>query len=116
MRIILLTTLCLATGLASHTGQAAARQDGPAPVSATVKVSDLDLTQAKGARQMLLRISRASHEVCSKAANDYGPLSISTRDYLACVRQARSRAVADLDNGAVTALYRNRDPVEVARE
>jgi UrcA family protein len=116
VKLTLITTLCLAAGLAAvQAAPASAEQPTPTVYSTTIKLSGIDLSGEDGARVALQRITTGSNLVCSRAAGGYSPLVASTRSYKACVRNARSRAVSELDNPTVTALYHGGRPVEVAR-
>ena len=116
MKLTLISVLCLAAGLATvQAVPASADQPAPTLYSTTIKLGDVDLAREDGARVALRRIKMASHTVCSRAAGGYSHLIATSRSYQTCVRNARSRAVSDLDSPTVTALYRGSRPVEVAR-
>ncbi len=68
--------------------------------SQTVSYADLDLGHEAGARALLMRINGAAKLVCSPEPQNLR----DTQPYQACTRQAVDRAVADVNNPAVSAL------------
>jgi UrcA family protein len=72
-------------------------------VSKTVHFSDLDISTEAGAQSLLSRIRRAANYVCG--GNDRRLQLSRGPGYRACVRDATSKAVADVGNPTVTAMY-----------
>ncbi len=109
MMKLMAAALLASVGLAAVAAQAQTAersQDRRVTRSIPVTVADLDLAHPAGAEAALARIDRAASRACGGRANNR-----FVRDrqlYLACVRAATSRAVADLDAPLVTALHEGR--------
>jgi UrcA family protein len=71
--------------------------------SEKVSYADLDISNAAGARTLLLRISGAAKAVCEPAPTR----GESNAPYNACVKSAEDRAVADVNQPAVSDLYQH---------
>ena len=101
--------LALSVSLTSAAGAFEVRS---AAVQAEVGYSDLDTTHTQGATILLARIKSAAHRVCSPepVSGDLARLM----DFRRCVRDAVGRAVAELDNPFVSALYGKRNNNELA--
>lgn len=78
------------------------------PISARVRYADLDLGSRAGAKTMLRRIENAAERVCGNrpALRDIRAFS----RFRACVEDAESTAVAQLNSPLVTALFEEREP------
>ncbi len=73
-------------------------------VTARVRYSDLDLSSADGARDMVERIHRASMAVCGgEPADPYDHAGLDR--YEACLDRTMGQAVARLDEPSVRAAY-----------
>ena len=72
--------------------------------SQMVSYADLDLGHEAGARALLTRITGAAKLVCSPEPRELK----DAKPYRACTRQAVDRAVADVNNPAVSALHHER--------
>lgn len=87
-------------------GAHAASANGPlyasVPVSARVKLADLDLATPAGAAVGLQRIRRAAMEVCG-LNEGVGPFEVE-RAYHACVRRTVDRTVDRMGNPVVADL------------
>jgi UrcA family protein len=104
MRTILLGALALATFAAS----AATADPGHAavqPPATTIRVGDLDLTDARDARLMFARIRNASAKVCRDSPGAGGTDIASILAYDVCFRDSVRRAVTELDAPLVTAAF-----------
>jgi UrcA family protein len=90
-----------ATSLAHH---------GQVTTNIVVQAADLDLSRPADAASMLGRLERAAQEAC-------GASQFSVREYQAavrrsgCYRDALDQAVNQLNEPAVSALYREHAPV-----
>ena len=71
-------------------------------LSVHVKYGDLDLTHPSGVNELFHRIREASQRVC-KPLSDRSVTMVQLHD--ACVANAMSHAVADVNEPALTALY-----------
>jgi UrcA family protein len=69
----------------------------------SVRFADLDLSQSAGAAVLYVRIKTAAAQVCDQHAVRSLGAFISTRR---CVDQAIARAVAEVNEPALTGLYR----------
>lgn len=74
--------------------------------SIVVHLGDLDMTNMKGGRRALLRISRAASEVCG--GRPYGPLLMEHRQWRTCMVAATADAVRRLDRPMMYAVYEER--------
>jgi UrcA family protein len=73
-----------------------------APLSVTVRYSDLDLATAAGASALYRRISVAARQVCPDSyTRDLGMLAASQR----CQANAIAQAVRELNNPQVAAVH-----------
>ncbi|MEJ0038765.1 MAG: UrcA family protein [Gammaproteobacteria bacterium] len=70
--------------------------------STTVKFSDLNLQSPAGAEELYRRIERAANKVCWEPADQHILTNIDRRD---CVERAVAKAVSDVNNSHLTALY-----------
>ena len=73
------------------------------PLSKIVSYRDLDISSEAGAQALLSRIRRAANYVCSGA--DWQAQMKRGHNFRECVRAASSRAVSDVGNPTVTAMY-----------
>ena len=80
-----------------------------APASAgTLRYNELNLDQQAGAQAMLGRIEFAANAACGDRA---GPMPLAQRAAIRrCVRDKSERAVSDVGNATLTALYYDRRP------
>jgi len=80
-----------------------------APASAgTLRYGDLNLQNDNGAQAMLGRIEFAANAACGERA---GPMPLAQRGAIRqCVRQKSERAVSDINNSRLTALFYDRHP------
>jgi len=106
------TALVAATVLL--TAHAAQAQTGePTTKSTRVSYAGLNLANESDARVVLQRIRRAAAQVCGP---DLGASAvIASRSYMRCKKDATSNAVADLRSPLVTAIYKIKSQVEIAR-
>lgn len=88
----------LSVGLA--TPQASAG-DSDQTRSMVVKYGDLDLAVADGASVLYQRLKHAAREVCKRPDGGFGDPAV----WLHCYHNALARAVRDLGNARVIALY-----------
>ena len=72
------------------------------PPSVVVKYSDQDLSTASGVNEVYRRIARASKQVCPEAS--FHDLSLQ-RKVAECRDQAVARAIRQIDNSQLAALY-----------
>ncbi len=73
-----------------------------------IAFAELDLNDQAGARTMLGRIEFAANSACGERA---GPMTLAERGAIrSCVRQKTERAVSDVNNVNLTALYYQRRP------
>lgn len=86
--------------LALPTLPAAADERGPMR-SRVVEYGDLDLTSTAGASALYRRLKLAAREVCMTPDGEYGDPMV----WLQCFHHALMRAVRDLGNARVIALY-----------
>ena len=76
--------------------------------SQRVTYAELDLNDSAGADVLLRRIEDAAESMCGAR---YGPMPLN--EYVAiqsCVQEKSAKAVADVNNGNVTARFYRRDP------
>jgi UrcA family protein len=99
------TSILIATtfGLAFAHQVAAEPMSHGTTLSKTVRYSDLDISSEAGARSLLSRIRRAANYVCS--GGDWVIQMNRGAAFQACVQRSSSRAVAELGNPVVTAMY-----------
>jgi UrcA family protein len=98
-----LIAISLITAFGSGVGTlATAAPTGDEPLTATVKYSDLDLSQAAGVSQLYGRIRRAAETVCSPLE---GTGVAAAHNWAQCVDQAVTRAVASVNRPALAALH-----------
>ena len=99
-----LATVCL--GLTLSPARAANPDPAYEPVSQTVPYSDLNLNSHQGIVQLYQRIEAAARDVC---ATDHGTRSLADWSQArTCASTSVSRAVAKIDNAALTAFYTKR--------
>jgi UrcA family protein len=102
--IMLALTAALAFGFAATAPTAAAARDR----ATTLNYAALDLNDRAGAEALVRRIENTAERVCGERS---GPMPLVQRDAIAqCVREKSIQAVADVNNGGVTALFYHRDP------
>lgn len=94
----LLAVTVLSVGLATHQALA---DDGDQTRSMVVNYGDLDLAVAGGASALYQRLKRAAREVCKRSDGGFGDPAV----WLHCYHNALARAVRDLGNARVIALY-----------
>jgi UrcA family protein len=105
-----LAGLVLVAALASGPAFASPHDDGFN--STRVSYGDLDLSQSRDAQKLVERIRHAAWKVCETTGG--GALDWQSNSFRKCVRTASAKAVAELNNTMVTAVYEGRSPVEVA--
>ena len=71
-----------------------------------VSISDLDMANASGVRQLLHRIRKASVKVCTDQDDD--PLYRTEGGYFGCINRTTAVAIARADIPQLTALYQGR--------
>lgn len=70
--------------------------------------AELDLNDHAGAQALLGRIQQTAEDMCGDRA---GPMPLAQRAAIRqCVRQKSERAVSDVGNANVTALFYDRNP------
>jgi len=101
---IALTALAAAClGLMLSPARAANPDPAYAPVSQLVRYSDLNLSSHQGVARLYQRIEAAARYVCG---SDSGSRSLTDWSQArACAETSASRAVATIDNAALTAFY-----------
>jgi UrcA family protein len=98
------TTLLIAVTFGMAFAQSVAAEPASShTISKTVRVSDLDVSSEPGAQALLGRIRRAAIYVCS--GGDWRVQLYRANGFRTCVDEASGRAVADLGNPTVTAMY-----------
>lgn len=81
----------------------AAQPPADAPPQTTVQYSFTELATDAGTREVYARIKRAAAAVCP----EYDPLDLAMADVsMACQRQAMARAVAQIGNARLAAVYK----------
>jgi UrcA family protein len=108
---ISLVAAALVTGFATQ-AVAGPSQD-ETTVSKKVSFPELDLSKPQGAKTLLLRIHNAAAYVCA-SGREVGPVQSISPSYRRCVRDASTRAVAQVNNPMVTALYGGAVGTEIA--
>ena len=99
--VTLLTAACL--GLTLAPARAADPDPAYAPVSQLVQYSDLNLNSHEGIARLYQRIESAAREVC---ASDRSTRALADWSQArSCAKASLSRAVAQIDNAALTAFY-----------
>lgn len=94
-------TVCL--GLMLSPARAANPDPAYAPVSQLVQYNDLNLSSNQGIARLYQRIEAAARYVCG---SDSGSRSLSDWSQArTCAKTSVSRAVATIDNAALTAFY-----------
>lgn len=94
----LLTIAFFSMGFASLQASA---DEGDQTRSMVVQYGDLDLGVADGASALYQRLKHAAREVCKTRDGGFGDPAV----WLHCYHDALARAVRDLSNARVTALY-----------
>jgi UrcA family protein len=95
-----LTALCVLTGsLVSSSAGAAGVADFP---TATVRYSDLNLTNTDGVRVLYQRLKAASRQVCRTYE---GPELARIADWRACYDRALNGAIAKLNVPILTSMH-----------
>lgn len=77
------------------------------PIRVVVNYGDLDLSAAAGASALYQRLKRAAWRACDKPEGGFG----DPATWLRCYHNTLARAVRDVGNAKVTALY-NREHEE----
>lgn len=92
-------------GLAFSAARAATADPAYTPVAQRVQYSDLNLASHEGIARLYQRIEAASKKVCD-SDSDSGNRSLAEWSRSrACAKDSASRAVALIDNAALTAFY-----------
>jgi UrcA family protein len=99
VKLALLTAGSLAAALSFGAVNAATPQDPP---SVVVKYSDQDLSTTSGVNEVYRRIVRAAKQVCPDVSIQ--DLSLQ-RKVAECRDQAVARAIRQIDNAQLAALY-----------
>lgn len=94
----LLISVVLCMGFAALRASA---DEGGEMRSMVVNYVDLDLTAANGVSALYQRLKHAAREVCKTPDGGFGDAVV----WLNCYHNALARAVRDLGNAGVTALY-----------
>lgn len=102
----MLAVAALSVGLA--TPQALAG-DGDQTRTMVVKYGDLDLAVADGPSALYQRLKHATREVCKRPDGSFGDPVV----WLHCYHNALARAVRDLGNARVIALYNGEHRVRI---
>jgi len=101
--LVLAAATCAALALSAL---APASAHAAAPAAQRVSYADLNLDSERGARLLLRRIRAAAETVCHAGS---APLSLRAwQAARACARQATGRAVAQVNDPTLTALYEGR--------
>jgi UrcA family protein len=95
----LITTTLVLCGSFLSIAKAAPHADVP---TAVVKVGDLDTTGLAGKKELYRRLSRASRAVCSSLEDQSGSNARIAHLYEACIDQAISGAVAQINRADFT--------------
>jgi UrcA family protein len=82
-------------------------------LSRAVSAGDLSLASAEGARALIVRLKKASSEICPQPQDVYGILGTQLGPRV-CVEQTVPGAVEHLDLPSLTAAYSARRPTRVA--
>lgn len=100
----------LAFGVTAHADDVTTTDNGvPRTV---VDYSDLDLSRNSDVRELYSRLRSASDEVCAQY-RDSSELRVK-RMYKSCFQDALTRAVAGVDNAAVTAMLTGDPRIRIA--
>ncbi len=83
------------------------RSPQPHAAAVSVRVGDLDLLQAHGARRMLERLDAAAARACGASDDSLRDVKRAVRRSR-CYRDAMDRAVAALGSAPLSALHRGR--------
>lgn len=111
---IYLTALAtLGLGLALSPARAANPDPAYTQVAQRVQYGDLNLASRAGIAQLYQRIEAASTEVCTSDSSN-GSLAEWSRSR-ACAEDSASRAVAQIDNVALTAFYTKKTGLRIDR-
>jgi UrcA family protein len=102
IRALVLATLAAACVAVTSTAVYAADNSDSESMKRTVKYGDLNLSDPQGAEQLYRRIVAAARQVCG--ALDGRSLHEKAQ-FWACTRQSIVRAVAGVDQPALTALH-----------
>ena len=97
----------------AQTASAEARPDVQV-MQRTVKFGDLNLDSEQGATALLHRIRIASRYVCGGYTSNAA--YANTRNFRACVRDAQSRAIAQVNSPAVQAVASESSGVRMAAQ
>jgi UrcA family protein len=95
---LIITALFLSGSILS-VAEAAPPSDVP---TAVVKFGELDMTRPAGKEELYRRLSRAADTVCSPLQGAFGSRALVTRQYEACINQAISGAVAQINRADFT--------------
>jgi UrcA family protein len=98
LRLILVSTVAVIMGATAAPARA---EDGDAP-AVTVNFGDLNLAHPAGITQLYGRIRAAANKVCQPYSIK-APFAAQAMD--ACVGKAMSKAITDVHEPALTAMY-----------
>ena len=108
MSRLFIAALGLAAALAAGSAVAAP------PLAGRVFYGDLDLSSARGAKEMLRRVHATAVELCHPNHSPLVSRQMRPSEVDQCVRAASDRAVGRLDAPVVTAAYRRIEPSRMA--
>jgi UrcA family protein len=95
----LITSALFLSGSILSVAAAAPPSDVP---TAVVKFGELDTTRTAGKEELYRRLSRAADAVCSPLEGVFGSRALVTPQYKACMNQALSGAVAQINRADFT--------------
>ncbi len=104
--------LCAALIVLAAPAAAFAEAPDQATTSVAVHFGDLNLESARGARQMLDRISQAALDACGAPRESLQDYRYAVRRS-SCYREGVADAVASLNAPEVTRLYNGRNQISV---
>jgi UrcA family protein len=110
MRHAKLTVLLAA--LTAGMAQVALADMSSEPLSVQVKYADLDLSQTADAKTLYQRLASAAGSVCEPYN---GGELVNIHRFQACVRQAISTAVADVNSALLTSYYESKGGTRLQR-
>jgi UrcA family protein len=116
-RTFVLATFAAAWFAMTATGARAAEptaEPGTEPTKQVVNYGDLNLSNPRGVEELYQRIAAAARRVCD--SGESRSLQVQTRDWM-CKKQSIARAVAVIDQPALTALHAQKtgQPTPAAR-
>lgn len=113
--VLAMVAIVTASGALSFAQPAAANTRTSGDVAArTVRFGDLDLTQERGAKELLSRVHIAARQVCMGSYEVWANYISIDPAYRNCVKTASARAVAALNNPNVTAMFSGEPAVQMA--